>query len=304
MRTDGMHADEIATDAGLVRRLLAAQFPRWADLPIERVVSSGTDHAIYRLGDALAARLPLRPSAAGQVEKEHRWLPLLAPLLPLAVPVPLARGTPGEGYPWPWSVCPWLEGEEAPRERIADPSEAADALAGFVLALQRIDATGGPPPGEHNFFRGVPLATRDARTRDALARLRGVIDTAAAAAAWEAALRAPAWDGAPVWIHGDLRSGNLLAVRGRISAVIDFGGLGVGDPACDLIVAWELLSAEDRERFRAALGVDHATWARGRGWALSVALIGLPYYLETNADFVRYARRMLDEVLADPERAP
>jgi aminoglycoside phosphotransferase (APT) family kinase protein len=298
-----MHADQVETDEALLRRLLAAQFPRWADLPIERVVSAGTDHAIYRLGDALAARLPLRPSAAGQVEKEQRWLPMLASLLPLAVPVPLAKGRPGEGYPWPWSVCPWLEGEDATRERIADPGAAATALADFVLALQRIDATGGPPPGEHNFFRGVPLAERDARTRDALAQLNGVVDTRAAAAAWEAAVGTPTWGGPPVWIHGDLRSGNLLAVGGRLSAVIDFGGLGVGDPACDLIVAWELVSGEHRERFRAALRVDDATWARGRGWALSIALIGLPYYLESNADFVRYARRMLDEVLADHERA-
>jgi aminoglycoside phosphotransferase (APT) family kinase protein len=298
-----MHADEIDTDASLVRRLLAAQFPQWADLPIEPVHSAGTDNAIYRLGRDMAVRLPRIHWATGQVDKEHQWLPRLAPLLPLIIPVPLAKGEPAEGYPWQWSVYRWLEGENATIERIADPLQAATVLAQFVAALQRIDPTGGPPSGPHNFFRGVPLETRDSHTRTAIEALHGILDTDAASAAWEAALQASAWRHPPVWIHGDLQSGNLLVVQGRLSAVIDFGGLGVGDPACDLIVAWNLLSAETRDVFRAALRVDDATWARGRGWALSVGLIGLPYYLDTNPEFVRYARHMIDEVLADHERA-
>jgi aminoglycoside phosphotransferase (APT) family kinase protein len=292
-----MHADEVDTDAALVRRLLAAQFPRWAELPIERVESSGTDNAIYRLGDELAARLPRRPGARAQVHKEFEWLPKLAPLLPLAVPVPVAKGEPGEGYPWHWSVCRWLEGENPTPGRLADPSEAAVALARFVAALQRIDATGGPPPGPHNVFRGVALAARDGYTRKALAQLHGVVDTDAATEAWDAALRAPAWQGPPAWIHGDLTSANLLAARGELTGVIDFGCLGVGDPACDLIVAWNLLAGETRSRFRAELGVDEATWARGRGWALSVSLIEIPYYRTTNPALVARATRMIAEVL-------
>jgi len=298
-----MHADEVDTDVALVRRLLAAQFPQWADLPIDPVQSAGTDNAIYRLGDQMAVRLPRIHWAIGQVNKEHQWLPRLAPLLPLAIPVPLAKGKPAEGYPWHWSIYPWLEGENQTIDRIADPGQAATALAQFVAALQRIDPTGGPPPGPHNFFRGVPLALRDSHTRAALEALHGILDVDGATAAWEAALQTPAWHGPPVWIHGDLTSGNLLAVRGRLSAVIDFGGLGVGDPACDLIVAWNFLAAETRDVFRSALPVDDATWARGRGWALSVALIGLPYYLDTNPVFVRDARHMIDQVLADHEHA-
>ncbi len=297
-----MHADEVDTDVSLVRRLLAAQFPQWAKLPIVAVRSAGTDNAIYRLGDEMAVRLPRRSEAAGQVDKEQRWLPQLAPLLPLAVPVPLGKGTPAAGYPWRWSVCRWLEGENATIERLTDPGQAAVELAEFVAALQRIDPTGGPPPGQHNFFRGVPLSMRDGDTRAAIASLDGMLDTDAVTAAWEVALQAPAWDGPPVWIHGDLSSGNLLAARGRLSAVIDFGGLSGGDPACDLMIAWDLFSGESRDVFRTALAVDDATWARGRGWALSQALIFIPYYRDTNPMGVGAARRMINEVLADHRR--
>lgn len=255
--------------------------------------------AIYRLGNDMAVRLPRIHWAVGQVEKERRWLPRLAPLLPLAVPVPLAKGDPGEGYPWNWSVYRWLEGENATIERIADPRRAATELARFVAALRRIDPTGGPPPGPHNSERGVPLSTRDARTRAAIASLQGTLDTDAVTAAWEAALRAPVWRGAPVWLHGDLQSGNLLTAQGRLSAVIDFGCLGVGDPACDLQVAWNLLSAETRDVFRAVLAVDDATWARGRGWAMSVGLIALPYYQSTNPVLAGISRYAIDEALAD-----
>jgi aminoglycoside phosphotransferase (APT) family kinase protein len=299
-----MHLNEVDTDVALVGRLLAAQFPHWAGLPIEPVPSAGTDNALYRLGADMAVRLPRIHWATAQVDKEHRWLPRLAPFLPLAIPVPLAKGTPGAGYPWHWSVYRWLDGENATIERLADPRQAATALAQFIVALQRIDPTGGPPPGPHNSFRGVPLAMRDTPTRAAIADLGGTLDAAAVTAAWEAALQAPTWPGPHVWIHGDLQSGNLLAVQGGLSAVIDFGCLGVGDPACDLIVAWNLLSAETRDVFRAALPVDNATWARGRGWALSVGLIALPYYQSTNPVLAGIARYAIDEVLADHKRAP
>jgi aminoglycoside phosphotransferase (APT) family kinase protein len=299
VRARKMHADEVDTDVSLVRRLLAAQFPQWAHLPVEPVDSAGTDNAIYRLGDDLAVRLPRVERVTRQVDKEQEWLPRLAPHLPLAIPVPLARGIPGEGYPWSWSIVPWLEGENATVERIADLRQAATDLGRFIAELQRIDPAGGPPPGEHNFGRGEPLAHRDRRAREAIRALDGMLDTEAVTAGWDAALRAPVWPGPPVWIHGDVSAGNLLAVQGRLSAVIDFGGLGVGDPACDLMVAWTLLSGESREAFRAALSVDDATWARGRGWALSWALIFIPYYLETNPVGVGDAWRTIDEVLAD-----
>ena len=294
-----MHADEVDIDASLVRRLLAAQFPHWANLPIEPVRSAGTDNAIYRLGDDMAVRLPRIHWATQQAEKERQWLPRLAPHLPLAIPVPLAMGEPAEGYPWRWSVYRWLSGENAAGGRIADLRLAAVDMAQFIAALRRIDATGGPRPGTYNSGRGVPLAERDAETRAAIASLGGLIDAGAVTAAWDAALRAPAWDGPLVWIHGDLQAGNLLVEQGRLSAVIDFGCLGAGDPACDLSIAWTLFSGASRDAFRAALAVDDAAWARGRGWALSVALIALPYYLETNPVIVAASRHAIEEVLAD-----
>ena len=293
-----MHDNEVNTDAALVRRLLAAQFPQWADLSIKPVASAGTDNALYRLGDDMVVRLPRIDWAIGQVHKEHKWLPRLAPHLPLAIPTPLVMGQPGEGYPWHWSVYKWLEGENVTIDRIVDPSQAAIALAQFIIALQQIDTAGGPLAKAPN-SRGAPLATRDISTRKAIAALNGMIDTNAATAAWEVALQASKWNCEPVWFHGDMLPGNLLFEQGRLSAVIDFSGLALGDPACDLMIAWGLFSGESRDVFRAALAVDDATWARGRGHALSQAVIFIPYYLHTNPVGVGNARRMIDEVLAD-----
>jgi aminoglycoside phosphotransferase (APT) family kinase protein len=297
--TGKMHSDEVDTDPSLVSRLLADQFPQWADLPIEPVESSGTDNAIYRLGEHMSVRLPRIPGGTGTIDKELRWLPELAPLLPVAIPLPLAKGSPCQGYPWHWSVHRWLDGECLNVERMADPVGLAQDLGGFVAALRRIDTAAGPIP-EQEGSRGLPLARRDAATRDAIVALDGVVDARAVTAAWEAALRAPTWQRPGVWIHGDLLSGNVLVDgNGRLSAVIDFGCMTVGDPACDVMAGWTLFSAEGREAFRSAIAVDDATWARGRGWALSFALIALPYYMHTNPVFVRDARHVIREVLAE-----
>jgi aminoglycoside phosphotransferase (APT) family kinase protein len=294
-----MHADEIETDAALVRRLLEAQFPQWADLPIEPVPSAGTDNALYRLSENMVVRLPRIHWATGQVDKECTWLPRLAPHLPLSIPVPLARGNPGEGYPYHWSVCLWLPGENAAIERLSDPFQAAVDLAQFILALQQIDSTNGLLPDEHDLARGKPLVLRDPYTRQAITSLEGMLDTRAVTAAWEAALLASPWDKAPVWIHGDLMSGNLLAKNGRLSAVIDFGCLAVGDPAYDVMAAWLSLPAEARSVFREVLRVDDDTWNRARGLALSIGLFALPYYKETNPALTAASRRTIDAVLAD-----
>jgi aminoglycoside phosphotransferase (APT) family kinase protein len=293
-----MHAGEVPTDASLVGRLIDAQFPQWSDLPIEPVRDRGTDNALYRLGGELVARLPRIHQATLALQKEYRWLPRLARLLPLAVPMPLAKGMPADGYPWEWSVYRWLEGEPATVEPVTDLDQAAVDLAQFIAALQRVDPLDGPPPGKHNGFRGEPLAARDRAVRTSIAALGDEIDVGRVTAVWEAALRAPVWRRSPVWIHGDLDARNLLVVEGRLSAVIDFGCLGVGDPASDVMVAWKVLSAESRDTFRAALSIDDATWVRSRGWALSQALGALSYYtLETNPVLVREARRWLSEVL-------
>jgi len=295
-------ANKVDINVSLVSRLVAAQFPQWADLPVTPAAPQGWDNRTFRLGAHMTVRLPSGAAYALQVEKEHRWLPKLAPHLPLPIPVPLAKGAPTDDYPWRWSVYRWLEGETATAERIADLRQFATALARFLTALQRIDPAGGPPPGRHNFFRGGPLSVYDAETREALAALEGKIDTDATSAVWEAALSA-SWHGSPVWFHGDVAAGNLLVRDGRLGAVIDFGTSGVGDPSCDLAIAWTLFGGESRDAFRATLELDDATWARGRGWTLWKGLITLAEHIDTNPSEAEIARRVIDEVLADHEHS-
>jgi aminoglycoside phosphotransferase (APT) family kinase protein len=286
----------------LVRRLVATQFPSWAGLPITPVDSQGWDNATYRLGNTMSARLPRFPRWVGQVEREQRWLPRLAPNLPLAIPAPLAMGSPDHGYPFPWSVYQWIDGSPVNPDTL-DQHQAALDLAKFLGALQEIDPTGGPPPQWSNGFRGAPIGDpRDSaivadRVLPKITELSGVIDTDAITAVWEAGHAAPPWAGPPVWIHGDLAPGNLLCSGSRLIAVIDFGTLAIGDPACDLIAAWILLSAPARATFRLALSVDDATWARGRVWGLAAVL---PTRAELS-DPVRgaTAREHLNELVKD-----
>ena len=294
-----MHTDEVDIDAALVDRLVRSQFPHWAGRPLLPMPSSGTANASYRLGGDLVVRLPRIPGAAAEVAKEQRWLPVLAPRLPLPIPKPVAQGVPGHGYPWNWSVYRWLDGEPATAERIQNPIQAALDLAAFILALQQVDPRDGSPAGPDNWFRGVSLASLDDRVRGAIPEVDGVLDTATVTRAWERALESPRWDREPVWIHGDLQEGNLLATGGRLSGVIDFGCLGVGDPACDVMAAWSYLAPEARGAFRSALSVDDMTWERGRGWALYMGLLALPYYRITNPAFAEVARNMGEKVLAD-----
>lgn len=294
--------DKTAIDAALVRRLVAAQFPQWASLPLRPVMPGGWDNRTFRLGEAMSVRLPSAEGYMAQVEKEQRWLPLLAPHLPLPIPVPLARGEPGEGYPWPWSIYRWLEGEPASSAWIDDMNQFAGDLAGFLTALQTIDTRGGPFAGAHNYWRGGPVATYDAATRRAIAELAGKIDTQTATEIWERAL-ASSWQRAPVWVHGDVASGNLLVKDGRLAAVIDFGSSGTGDPACDLYIAWTFFDREARDVFRAALPLDRETWARGRGWTLWKALITAAGHIGAPPGEVNKAWRVIDAVVEDHRRA-
>ena len=304
--------DKAAITPVLVSRLVAAQFPRWASLPVTPVDLDGWDNTTFRLGEDLAVRLPSADPYVQQVNKEHRWLPLLAPQLPFAIPQPVAKGAPGCGFPRSWSVYRWLAGDHATVERVTDLERFATDLADFLAALYTADAGGGPAPGKHNFFRGGPLTTYDREARDAISTLHAEIDTDAATEVWESALSAR-WHGAPVWIHGDVTAANLLVAKGRLSAVIDFGCSAVGDPACDLTIAWTFFFGDSREAFRERLPLDDGTWARGRGWALWKALITLAKELETNgaeADSVGLrmgwrlgARQVIEEVSADHRRA-
>lgn len=288
----------VQIDDALVRRLIAGQFPQWSQLPIRPVTPSSWDNRTFRLGDTMVVRLPSGEDYAEQVAKEQRWLPILAASLPLSIPMPLALGQPAPGYPWSWSVYRWLEGESASSGTVADLTELASSLGRFLSALQRIDAAGGPVPGPHNFHRGGALGIYDGQTRQAIAALKGKIDVDAATAVWEAAL-ASAWQRPLVWVHGDISAGNLLVQAGRLSAVIDFGQLGVGDPACDLAIAWTFFKGASRQAFCDALPLDAETWARGRGWALWKAVIVAYGVVEATATEAAYAWRTVNEVLAD-----
>jgi aminoglycoside phosphotransferase (APT) family kinase protein len=291
-----MHPGMHPIDDGLVRRLVAGQFPQWAGLAVERWPSGGTVNAMYRLGDDMVVRLPLVRGGAEDVSMEQEWLPRLAPHLPTRIPEVLGAGEPAQGYPWPWSVYRWLTGEHPEAGALSEPVLLAEDLAAFVAAMRSITLPAAPQA-----HRGGPVASLDAETRAAIKELRGIpqedVDCEAAAAVWEEALRAPDWDRPPVWLHADLMPGNLLVDGGRLASVIDFGCTGRGDPACDLFPAWNLLPRDAREVFREALAVDDATWIRGRGRTLSQALIALPYYRRTNPAMAHNARHVIRAVL-------
>jgi len=287
--TDYHQDGRAGIDAELVRRLLADQFPQWADLPVTPVKIDGWDNRTYRLGSELTARLPTADGYTAAVDKEHQWLPILAPALPVSIPEAVAKGDPGQGYPYHWAIRRWIDGQTASPETVADLDDFARSIAGFIRALQSVDATGGPEAGAHSFYRGAPPEYYHDETMEALAVLKGRIDTDLAREVWETALET-SWDRPPVWFHGDIASGNLLVQDGRLSAVIDFGTSGVGDPACDLVIAYTFFAGESRSVFREAVDQDAGTWARARAWALWKALITYD-----SPD----SRRVITEVLAD-----
>ncbi|MFD5846418.1 aminoglycoside phosphotransferase family protein [Streptomyces chartreusis] len=284
-------------DEALVRRLIDTQFPQWAGLPLKLLDPAGSDHVIYRLGEELSVRLPRHAGAIGQARKEFQWLPRLAPHVPLAVPVPVGVGDPDFGYPWPWAVSRWLDGEVATVGALGDSAGAAVELARFLVALQRFAPEDIPAVDSSDDLTGRPLSERDRATRAAIAEVDGVFDATAMTELWNAALSAPGWDHAPVWFHGDFHTGNLLTSDGRLSAVIDFGGLGRGDPACDLMIAFTLMSADSRAAFRDALGVDDATWMRGRGWALATGLNAYISYAAVNPRVAAQTTRQITQAL-------
>lgn len=287
---------ELIIDADLARRLVASQFPQWADLPVTPVAFGGWDNRTFHLGEAMSVRLPSRSHYREQVAKEQLWLPRLAPQLPLPIPSPIAMGEPAEGYPWRWSIYGWIEGETAGRGRIDDGIGFVRDLAAFLRALYAADATDGPPPGTHNFHRGGHLDVYDRETRDAIAVLGDRIDRDAAIAIWETGL-STVWQKPPVWLHGDVSPGNMLVRDGRLSAVIDFGSSGVGDPACDLAITWTFLEGEAQAAFREALAMDRDTWARGAAWALWKALIVTAKAPGANQGEAAVSRKVLTELI-------
>jgi aminoglycoside phosphotransferase (APT) family kinase protein len=288
---------DITTD--LVVRLIASQFPQWADLPVRPVDEDGWDNATYRLGEKLSVRLPSAEDYVGAIAKEQRWLPVLAPQLPLPIPQPVAVGEPGCGFTRPWSVFRWIDGDPVTADALTDPVQFAADLADFLGALYQADPEGGPPPGQHNWWRGGPLDVYDGQARDSLRELGDHIDTALAAEVWQAALDTPLPD-KPVWFHGDAQPGNLLLTGGRLSAVIDFGTSGIGDPSCDTTIAWTFLSGEASRVFAERLPVDSATWVRGRGWAIWKAMNVLGTSLDSgDTQDAEFTRDVIGKILAD-----
>ncbi|WP_419997275.1 aminoglycoside phosphotransferase family protein [Streptomyces boninensis] len=284
-------------DVALVRRLVDTQFPQWAELPLRRVEPAGSDHVIHRLGEDLSVRLPRHAGAIGQARKEYEWLPRLAPHLPLDIPVPVAVGEPDLGYPWPWAVTRWLDGEVATVEALEGSAETAVELAEFLVALQQFAPERVRELVGRTDLGYGSLAGRDASTRVAIEQVSGAFDAGALRELWEAALGAEGWGRAPVWFHGDFHTGNLLTKGPRLSAVIDFGGLGVGDPACDLMMAYTLMSGPSRAAFRAVLDVDDATWLRGRGWALTTGLSAYTAYAAGSPRIAAATTRQITEAL-------
>lgn len=290
-----MHADQVDITADVVARLVADQFPQWRDHHVRAVSSHGTVNALFRLGDEIVLRFPLQPGPDQRAElvDEQDNARRLAGHVPLSVPEPVAMGEPGEGYPGPWAVYRWIPGEAVTGRSIGDPDVFARDLAGFVQAVHRID-TGGRTWNGHG--RGGPLHGKDTDVRRALAESTHLTDTVRLAKVWKRCLEAPS-DAGDVWIHGDLMPGNLLVRDRRLTAVIDLGVVCVGDPAVDLMPAWNLLAGGARETYRRALGVSDATWERGRGWAIVQAIGALPYYVDTNPVMAETARHTLDAVL-------
>lgn len=294
-----LHADEVHIDASLARTLLSEQHPAFSSLPLRRVEPGGTDNVVFRLGNDLALRLPLRPSAVSGVQKEIRWLPFLAPHLSLDVPDIVAVGTPTDGYPFPWAVMRWLPGDDAWAEPIGDGVEAAQTLGRFVTELREVSTAGAPAPGTEGFVRGLPLVEWDADVRSSLAECTDLLDVGRAGRMWQDALSAAPYDGPPVWLHADLIPGNLLVRHGRVTGVLDFGAMCIGDPAYDVTPAWHVLDHAGRAVFRRLLGADDATWRRARGIVVALAVFAIPYYHRTNPVMMRTARRGLAAAFSD-----
>jgi aminoglycoside phosphotransferase (APT) family kinase protein len=288
-----LHHGEAHIDVALVQRLVAEQFPEWAGLAIREVQSTGTVNAIYRVGDDVYARLPRVAAWVADLQREARWLPWLGERLSLTIPEPVGEGRPNAAYPFAWALYRWLDGEPYTDDGIDDEARAARELARFVLELRRLDPSGAPPAGRR------PLRELDAGTRAAIAAGRSLIDAGPALAAWEDAVESVVWEGRAVWIHADLLRPNILTRSGAVSAVIDFGAAGVGDPAADVIAAWSVFGPVGREPYRSALSVDDETWRRARGFALHQAAIAIPYYAETHPRFVALAQRTIEQVLLD-----
>lgn len=285
-------------EISLVQDLIAHQFPQWKELSIHPVKTSGFDNCTFHLGDKMLIRLPSKAEYAFQVEKEQYWLPRLKSLLSIQIPTPVAMGKPAKNYPWKWSIYEWIRGESVASSDRTDYCELATDLAEFLVSFQSIDSTGGPLPSQHNFYRGGSLKVYDDEVKKAVTLIGSQMDLKTVREIWEVA-PATSWQGKSVWVHGDVSPGNLLIDNGRLCAVIDFGQLAIGDPACDLAIAYTLFSGKSREVFRKIIKVDEDTWARGRAWALWKALITVAGLTNPNNSESKKSKQIIDDVISD-----
>ncbi|PGT19421.1 aminoglycoside phosphotransferase family protein [Bacillus cereus] len=285
-------------NVSLVEKLIQEQFSEWAHLEVKSVKLSGHDNRTFHLGDQMSVRLPSDVAYAPQVEKENKWLPLLSKELSLPISSPIAKGNPCEEYPWPWSINKWIEGETVTKENVRDLNEFAADLGSFLVALQSIDASDGPIAGAHNFYRGGLISVYDKEARDAIENNKDVFDETVLKHLWGLALQST-WKRKPVWVHGDVAPGNLLVKDGKLCAVIDFGILGVGDPACDAAMAWTFFDQNSRNIFKEILRMDEETWNRARGWALWKALITYDANKGSNKKVAEESYRVIQVIVDD-----
>ncbi|MBE7104008.1 aminoglycoside phosphotransferase family protein [Bacillus cereus] len=285
----------------LVKRLIGEQFPIWAHLETKPVKCSGHDNRTFHLGEQMSVRLPSDAAYAPQVEKENKWLPILSKELSLPISAPIAKGNPSEEYPWPWSINKWIEGETVTKQNVRDLNEFAMDLGSFLTELQSIDASNGPIAGAHNFYRGGLISVYDEEAREAIENNKDVFDETLLKHLWNLALRST-WACKPVWVHGDIAPGNLLVKDGKLSAVIDFGILGVGDPACDAAMAWTFFDKNSRNVFKEVLRMGEETWNRARGWGLWKALITYDANRDSNKKVAEESYRVIQVIVDDYER--
>ncbi len=287
-------------DSSLVHHLIKAQFPQWANLPIRPVDYGGHDNRTFCLGNEMSVRLPSAEEYVRQVEKEQQWLPKIAAHLPLPIPQPIAMGIPSEDYPWNWSIYKWLEGESANSLALSDEHlvTIAEQLAKFLSEFHKFDADGAPAPGLHNWWRAAHTSVYDPETRSLIEKLKDFVDADHARSLWQRALNSK-WNKDPVWVHGDVASGNLLVKDNRLAAVIDFGCMGIGDPACDLTIAWTFFRGKSRDVFKENLPLDKETWARARGWALWKALYELSQLEDKSGETLAKQQQIIDAVIEE-----
>ncbi|ALL79495.1 hypothetical protein AD006_30105 (plasmid) [Pseudonocardia sp. EC080610-09] len=289
-------------DASMVRLLVADQFPSWSGLPVAPVPQQGWDNRTFRIGSELSARLPAGPAYVAAVGKEQRALACLDGCLPVAIPTPVALGSPGHGYPYPWSIRRWLDGSTVADTPDLDRRQFAHDLGEVLHTLHQLPAETGPAAGRHSHYRGCHPSAYSDQVDTALHQLRGTTDAAAAfddrqcRRIWLDATT-HVWPLPPVWFHGDIAPGNLLTASGQLSAIIDFGSCGVGDPACDLAIAWTYFAPPERAIFRDAVRLDEQTWKRARGWALWKALVTMAGMSSPDPDGTQ--AQALQEVLGE-----